>query len=809
MYWLDCECFFSLVGLGQADSVEKRGGGSKRSGHDASSMRKINTYFFKKQKIDGEACILTEKEVPALKTTNTSNENCFNDNDSNNVASTSVATKRDMPSTSSAISNDSLNSEFASDIGSYINENMNQLSDSTRALLLEKHWMPPSNYVFPHNVVIKLGKPSKKFAQRSHLEKFHWLVLSHVDQGLYCKYCALFATTATDFARSNLRRLVKEPLKVFDRLLGENGLLIQHQRNHYHQMAVESGKNFLACYHKPELDIVNQISTQRMAQIMENRDRLRPIIKTIIFCGRQNIPLRGHRDDGQFFSTNTDKSVVSAPEGNFRALLKFRIDAGDTVLQHHLATASSNVTYISKTVQNELIDICKEKIQENILQNVKNAKFFSLLFDETTDISHTEQLSLSFRYYNNGVIKEDFICFCDAYEMLRCEEADSSKELRLTGVALAKIVENLCHKFDIDLTFCVGIGTDSCSVMASDVKGAVQELTKKAIHAKRCPCNNHVLNNSLANSSKVASCRNTSATMKKIVAFANASAKRHEVFLQELGGVAIQSICETRWVERHDGHLQFQGDNLIKICNALERISTWKDSKTSSDAHCLLQTLRSSDFIISSVCLNDILGTTVALSRFLQTASIDMKRATDAIKDTLDVLKSKRENVDSVFQQLFSEAREVAKQLDVELKSSRTISRQTHRSNHPAQSVEEYIRRSIYVPLLDCVINDLSQRLSPDVLDLFQLGVFLPKSTYSDQDIDTVRKVVQMYQPFLDGSQTSSVVNEYRLWMIKWKREIKNKSPIPESRLLKDHFQLYVESNLGYVPQWHKRDYLD
>ncbi|KYN15041.1 52 kDa repressor of the inhibitor of the protein kinase [Trachymyrmex cornetzi] len=606
--------------------------------------------------------------------------------------------------------------------------------------------MPPSNYVFPHNVVIKLGKPSKKFAQRSHLEKFHWLVLSHVDQGLYCKYCALFATTATDFARSNLRRLVKEPLKVFDRLLGENGLLIQHQRNHYHQMAVESGKNFLACYHKPELDIVNQISTQRMAQIMENRDRLRPIIKTIIFCGRQNIPLRGHRDDGQFFSTNTDKSVVSAPEGNFRALLKFRIDAGDTVLQHHLATASSNVTYISKTVQNELIDICKEKIQENILQNVKNAKFFSLLFDETTDISHTEQLSLSFRYYNNGVIKEDFICFCDAYEMLRCEEADSSKELRLTGVALAKIVENLCHKFDIDLTFCVGIGTDSCSVMASDVKGAVQELTKKAIHAKRCPCNNHVLNNSLANSSKVASCRNTSATMKKIVAFANASAKRHEVFLQELGGVAIQSICETRWVERHDGHLQFQGDNLIKICNALERISTWKDSKTSSDAHCLLQTLRSSDFIISSVCLNDIL-----------------------------------ENVDSVFQQLFSEAREVAKQLDVELKSSRTISRQTHRSNHPAQSVEEYIRRSIYVPLLDCVINDLSQRLSPDVLDLFQLGVFLPKSTYSDQDIDTVRKVVQMYQPFLDGSQTSSVVNEYRLWMIKWKREIKNKSPIPES----------------------------
>lgn len=460
----------------------------------------------------------------------------------------------------------------------------------------------------------KQGKTYKKYAQRSHLEKYHWLVLSHKDQGLYCKYCALFVNpSATDNVRSNLGRLVKEPLKAFNNLLGESGLLPQHERNQYHNIAVESGKIFLASYHNPEIDIANQISNQRMAQVAENRDRLRPIIKTIILCGHQNIPLRGHRDDGHIFENNTDqiRSDVSSSEGNFRALLKFRIDAGDTVLERHLSSTSSGATYISKTTQNELIDVCKEMIQDTILQNVRKAKFFAILFDETTDISHTEQMSLSFRYFHNGVIKEDFLCFCDAYEMLKSQEGESSdgtKELRLTGIALAKIVENLCYKFDIDLAFCVGIGTDSCSVMASDVKGAVQELIKKANHAKRCPCSNHALNNSLAKSSNVASCRNTTGTMKKVVAFANASAKRHRVFSEELGGTAIQSICETRWVERHDGHLQFQGDNLVKICNALERISTWQDNKTSSGAHCLLQTLRSSDFIISSICLSDILG---------------------------------------------------------------------------------------------------------------------------------------------------------------------------------------------------------
>lgn len=254
----------------------------------------------------------------------------------------------------------------------------------------------------------------------------------------------------------------------------------------------------------------------------------------------------------------------------------------------------------------ELIDTWKDYIQENILARVKEAKLFSLIFYETTDISHIEQLSLSIPYFHSGVIREDFLTFCNAYEMIHTENA--SAERRLTDVNLARIVEDLCFKFDIDLVWCVGIGTDSCSVMASETKGAVHELSKKAINAKRCPCNTHILNNSLAKSLKVTSCRNASATMKNVVAIANASAKRHKVFEEELEGMAVQGICETRWVKRHDGHLQFQGNNLVKMYNALHRITTWEDSKTASDAQCLQYVLCSSEFIIASVCLNDVLG---------------------------------------------------------------------------------------------------------------------------------------------------------------------------------------------------------
>ncbi|KYB26949.1 52 kDa repressor of the inhibitor of the protein kinase-like Protein [Tribolium castaneum] len=288
--------------------------------------------------------------------------------------------------------------------------------------------------------------------------------------------------------------------------------------------------------------------------------------------------------------------------------------------------------------------------------------------------------------------------------------------------------------------------------MASETKGAVQELTKIAIHAKRCPCNNHVLNNSLARSSKVVSCRNTSGTMRKVVAFANASAKRHEIFKKELG-------------------VAMQGDNLVKICSALEKISTWQDSKTANDAHCLLQTLRSSDFIISSICLSDVLGVTVSLSRILQSNSIDLKKAADAINDTISVLQNKRENADVIYRQLFEEAKEVAGQLDVEIKCPRIVSRQIHRANNqPAQSAEEYFRRAIYIPLLDSIINDLEDRMSLEVLNLFQLSVFMPKSEYSNQDIETVKQLATDYTLLLDNTPVSVVVNEYRLWMMKWQR---------------------------------------
>ena len=74
-------------------------------------------------------------------------------------------------------------------------------------------------------------------------------------------------------------------------------------------------------------------------------------VKVIVLCGRQNISLRGHRE-------NISSSTKQGNPGNFISLLHLQMNAGDEVLKNHFATAARNAQYPSAAIQNELIAAC-------------------------------------------------------------------------------------------------------------------------------------------------------------------------------------------------------------------------------------------------------------------------------------------------------------------------------------------------------------------------------------------------------------------------------------------------------------------
>lgn len=164
---------------------------------------------------------------------------------------------------------------------------------------------------------------------------------------------------------------------------------------------------------------------KRKVQILENRKKLVPIIECIILCGRQEIALRGHNDSGKmcvngnifvdiFLMYVCSKNIIlyiveeMSNDGNFRAILRYR-GKGDNFLKLHLEN-NQRYKYIGAKIQNEIIAACGDVILKKIVEKINAAECFSILADETTDVSNKEQLTLCVRYIDDqNNLCEDFL----------------------------------------------------------------------------------------------------------------------------------------------------------------------------------------------------------------------------------------------------------------------------------------------------------------------------------------------------------------------------------------------------------------
>ena len=171
-----------------------------------------------------------------------------------------------------------------------------------------------------------------------------------------------------------------------------------------------------------------------------NRQKHASIISTVVLCGRQNFALRGHRDN----ATDLEKDVLGSDNhGNFLALLNFRIEAGDTVLGDHLSTSARNATYISNTVQDQIIHVLSNQVKQTIIQRVQAAKWYTVIADEVTDASNKEKLSIVLRYVDSDslVVRDDLVGFteCDTGTLGRSLVEKITSSIEELGLDLANL----------------------------------------------------------------------------------------------------------------------------------------------------------------------------------------------------------------------------------------------------------------------------------------------------------------------------------------------------------------------------------
>ena len=653
-------------------------------------------------------------------------------------------------------------------------QSQRRLSDNEKYYLLKHHYIPNKEYNFP---VHKFGDHNRRF-QINWLEEFNGLTYSPTDDGGYCKFCVLFACSEQE-----LGVLVKRPLinlkKAKEKLTEHFGL----QGRESHQIAVERALSFCAVQENRAVGIDQQVNLRRAKLMAENKLKLGSIAATVIFCGRQGLALRGHRDDGPVQLND------SSNKGNFQALLKFRVDAGDKVLKDHLDTSSHNATYTSKETQNQMIVICGDIIRNKLLLKIRSAKYFSVIADEATDAANDEQLSISVRFLDNSKPHEKFLGFHECVS-------------GVTGEAIANDIITQLTNWQLDPQLLRGQAFDGAGAMAGRSRGAASRIATLYPKAVYTHCAAHRLNLCVVKCCNIRDVSNMMNIADKIVRFFSNSPKRQLSLEKWIGDTLegekrkkLKELCRTRWVERHEAFEVFSDLYLPIICSleAISRSTDWnRDSR--SDAQSLLLALSQFQFLVTLQVTQNVLAYTKGLSVKLQGRYTDIARAYREVETVKNAMKSLRSNVNSFNARVYSEAKLMAQVVDIGESIPRIASRQQHRSNIAASGYQEYYCRNLTIPLLDHLIVKLDTRFDESstnhIVEFMQL---LPSAVQDVATLDKqqIKSILKFYCD--DLPSLSCIDSELDLWQHKWKAdsELASELSTPEKTLTHTDYDFF------------------
>ncbi|XP_047141462.1 zinc finger MYM-type protein 1-like [Hydra vulgaris] len=318
--------------------------------------------------------------------------------------------------------------------------------------------------------------------------------ISVIGKRAFCVFCVLFPQPVQ---RGFQGAFITYPFTKYKHF---NECAKNHISSAWHRGAQQDAEHFALTIRDPNKNIICQIDNSVKRVIEENKKKLYPIISTILFCGTNDLALRGK---------NSNK-------GNVRQLDEYRIEGGDSILKNHFDTAAANARYTSHRTQNDLINFSEQALREDIVKAANNAVGFSIIVDETADISGTEQLSLGVRFVDTfsekAIIREEFLGFSPLKDM--------------DAVTISDCITQSCKTFGLLLNNLLGQGYDGCFTMAGKENGVQTKIQRIYPKAAFVHCASHRLNFVVDDLNDVAVIRNTIGTIKAIISFFRESPKR-------------------------------------------------------------------------------------------------------------------------------------------------------------------------------------------------------------------------------------------------------------------------------------------
>lgn len=602
-----------------------------------------------------------------------------------------------LPSTTSA--------PFAQkDIGNFYQQS-SSLSDHMKYDLLCHVWKPGRDFKFPAN-------SSRRRFQYSWLQLYPWLAYSQKMDGAFCMSCVLFGGEYTHNA-SKLNFLFKEPFKNWSKAIQKFNTHVVNSP--IHKTATQRVSHFRRSMENEAASVDVQLSNLLSEQVSKNREKLKPIIEAILLCARQCIALRGHRDDAKLYEVDSNNP------GNLQAILSYLAQNGNNVhFQDHLLNAPKNATYRSKTTQNELLRLCGDSVLKSLTQEIRDAKYFSVLADEAADISKIEQMSVVVRFVDKeSNIREEFLGFT------QCSEG-------LSGEAIAKTIKQALDDFGLDIENCRGQGYDGAGSMAGKCSGAAVNIQREYPKALYVHCRSHVLNLCVASACKIQMVKNMMGHVRVVSAFFNVHPKRFALLCENIKSLLPQAnhsnlidVCRTRWVARIDGldiFIELFEPIVQSLADIKDNVQGNWNPDSCRDASGLYYGTVAFQFIVTLIVVYRCLAWTRPLTKQLQATDYDIVKCVEKVKCLLSKLTSLRSKISQNHNAWFEEATSMAQSVGTDPSMPRIVARQMNRSNAPAQTPSQYYQRSLSIPFLDHLCSQISLRFSD--LNLAVLSAF-------------------------------------------------------------------------------------
>uniref|UniRef100_A0A2S2P6H6 Zinc finger MYM-type protein 1 n=2 Tax=Schizaphis graminum TaxID=13262 RepID=A0A2S2P6H6_SCHGA len=440
-------------------------------------------------------------------------------------------------------------------------------------------------------------------------------------------------------------------------------------------------------------------------QVADNRELLRQIIDALIYIGRQNISLRGHRE-----------GIDSNNRGNFLELVKL-LSNNHGPLKRHIeqieGKKKNRLTFLSNVTQNHLLNIISEVIRSKILNEVKRSGQFAVIIDTTTDVSNLEQFTFILRYVNEeGLVQERLVSLVTASDA--------------TGLGMFEVFCEITNKYNIEWkTQLIAQAYDGAASMQGQYSGLKTRIQNENPNAIYIWCCAHLFNLVVVDTCDC--CIVSKRFFGDIGCFVEfmRARKRTAIFVKWQEQLypndrlrRMKRFSTTRWTS-HDRVLIVINEKYSALLETLEEISDANNSdrEAASIAENLLSKITSFQFILMMLFFRKLFAITSEVSRYLQSKEIDFVQAINLIdiaKNRLIDMRTEQDCKDLIDQaKLFSNKNDLNETdfPQVRPRRKKIMAGEQARDELLSSPVDNF-RTGVFYRILDTIISSIENRFS-------------------------------------------------------------------------------------------------